>query len=207
MIKDEPIGAYLERLASRAPTPGGGAVGALHAAQGAALVSMVALYSTGEKFKAHEARAQAMAARAQELITQSLNAADEDETAFASVIAAYRLPATTEAEKAVKTAQIQQALGLASRPPQRLVALSIELIDLCSELKDFGNPNVLSDVAVAAESARAAIGTSLATLEINIAEIRDPDVGAKLRACVALGERAVIDAEDVARGVRQVVAA
>lgn len=47
MIATEPIDRYLERLASREPTPGGGAVGALHAAQGAALIGMVARYTTG----------------------------------------------------------------------------------------------------------------------------------------------------------------
>ena len=47
MISSETINEYLARLASREPTPGGGAAAALHAAQGAALVAMVARYTTG----------------------------------------------------------------------------------------------------------------------------------------------------------------
>ncbi|WP_430298277.1 cyclodeaminase/cyclohydrolase family protein [Sinomonas sp. B1-1] len=43
-VGTETIGSYLARLASRQPTPGGGAAAALHAAQGAALV---ARYTTG----------------------------------------------------------------------------------------------------------------------------------------------------------------
>ena len=40
---------FLDRLAARMPAPGGGAVAALHAAQGAALLAMVARYSDGAK--------------------------------------------------------------------------------------------------------------------------------------------------------------
>ncbi|MDN2498938.1 cyclodeaminase/cyclohydrolase family protein, partial [Nocardia nova] len=43
------IGRYLDDLAAKIPAPGGGAVAALHAAQGAALVAMVARYTTRAK--------------------------------------------------------------------------------------------------------------------------------------------------------------
>ena len=51
MIGSETLHDYLGRLASRNPTPGGGAAGALHAAQGAALVAMVARFTTGGKYE------------------------------------------------------------------------------------------------------------------------------------------------------------
>ena len=41
-MREETIGAFLERLAERVPAPGGGATAALHAAQAAALLAMVA---------------------------------------------------------------------------------------------------------------------------------------------------------------------
>ena len=47
-MHDEKIGDFLARLADRVPAPGGGATAALHAAQGAALLGMVARYSSGE---------------------------------------------------------------------------------------------------------------------------------------------------------------
>ena len=46
-ISDEKIGDFLARLAARVPVPGGGAAAALHAAEGAALLGMVARYTTG----------------------------------------------------------------------------------------------------------------------------------------------------------------
>ncbi|WP_411142455.1 cyclodeaminase/cyclohydrolase family protein [Streptomyces sp. x-80] len=51
-MRDEKISDFLARLADRLPAPGGGASAALHAAQAAALLGMVARYSTGEKYAA-----------------------------------------------------------------------------------------------------------------------------------------------------------
>lgn len=53
MISSETVNDYLTKLASREPTPGGGAAAALHAAQAAALVAMVARYTTGGKYEEH----------------------------------------------------------------------------------------------------------------------------------------------------------
>ena len=54
LIRDEKLGDYLDRLAGRVPAPGGGATAALHAAQGAALLGMVARYTTGPKYAGHQ---------------------------------------------------------------------------------------------------------------------------------------------------------
>ena len=51
-IRDQTIGEFLDQLAERVPAPGGGAAAALLAAQGAALLGMVARYTTGEKCRA-----------------------------------------------------------------------------------------------------------------------------------------------------------
>jgi len=44
LMRDEKISDFLARLADRVPAPGGGAAAALHAAQAAALLGMVARY-------------------------------------------------------------------------------------------------------------------------------------------------------------------
>ena len=51
-MRDETITAFLDQLAARVPAPGGGATAALHAAQSAALLAMVARYSDGAKYDA-----------------------------------------------------------------------------------------------------------------------------------------------------------
>ena len=51
-MRDETIGSFLTRLAARSAAPGGGATGALHAAQAAALLAMVARFSDGPRYDA-----------------------------------------------------------------------------------------------------------------------------------------------------------
>ena len=51
-MRDDTIAAFLDQLAARVPAPGGGATAALHAAQAAALLAMVARYSDGPKYDA-----------------------------------------------------------------------------------------------------------------------------------------------------------
>lgn len=96
MISSETINNYLTRLASREPTPGGGAAAALHAAQGAALVAMVARYTTGAKYEQHAALVSRIIAAADELVDEALRLAEADELAFQGVIDSYKLPSFTQ---------------------------------------------------------------------------------------------------------------
>jgi formiminotetrahydrofolate cyclodeaminase len=49
MIKDQPVQQFLDELASKAATPGGGSAAAIMAAMGASLVSMVCNLTLGKK--------------------------------------------------------------------------------------------------------------------------------------------------------------
>jgi formiminotetrahydrofolate cyclodeaminase len=87
------VASYLDKLASVAPAPGGGAVAALHAAQAAALVRMVCNLSVGaERFAAVEPTMRRVLAEAARLQQEVLALADEDAAAFTAVTTAYRLP-------------------------------------------------------------------------------------------------------------------
>ena len=52
-MRNDTVENFLHALAARVPAPGGGATAALHAAQAAALVAMVARYSDGPRFAEH----------------------------------------------------------------------------------------------------------------------------------------------------------
>lgn len=207
MIGSETLNDYLERLASREPTPGGGAAAALHAAQGAALIAMVARYTTGAKYAEHEEQSLRIAARADSIIPEALRLADDDERAFAAVIAAYRLPSASEEDRAARSRAVQQATIAAAAPPRALIGLATEVIDLGRELAEFGNPNVISDVAAASEAARAAIATALITLDMNINAIADEAVRAEFTDELRDGHDAVLSAQAVTDRVREKVMA
>src|ERR1700716_2093062 len=92
-MRDETIAAFLGQLAARVPAPGGGATAALHAAQAAALLAMVARYSDGPKYDA--GLMNRIVSEADELREDALALAEADANAFGAVAEAYRLPRPT----------------------------------------------------------------------------------------------------------------
>ena len=172
-IRDQTIGEFLDQLAERVPAPGGGAAAALLAAQGAALLGMVARYTTGEKYAEHQVTISRIIAEVDELRNIALRLADADADAFLAVTDAYRLPRATGEEQAARAAAVAQSLANAAWPPAQVISLAGMVVDLAEALAVIGNHNVISDVAAAAECARAAASTARVNVEINLAAISD----------------------------------
>ena len=170
-MRDDTIAAFLDQLAARVSAPGGGATAALHAAQAAALLAMVARYSAGPKYDA--GLMNRIVAEADELREDALALAEADATAFGAVAEAYRLPRTTERETSARSAAISSALAGAARPPADVVRTALLLVSLAEDLLPAGNRNVITDVAAAAEAARAAAVTARLIIEINLKGITD----------------------------------
>src|ERR1700691_4506367 len=167
-MRDETIGDFLDRLADRVPAPGGGASAALQTAQGAALLAMVARFSTGEEYAEHRETIERIITEADELRAIALRLGQADIEAFGAVADAYRLPKTTEAEESERAAAVDKALTGAIWPPAKLIGVAGMVVDLAGALVTIGNRNVLSDLAAAAEAARAAVATARVTVEINL---------------------------------------
>ncbi|HJV97918.1 MAG TPA: cyclodeaminase/cyclohydrolase family protein [Arthrobacter sp.] len=204
MISSETINDYLARLASREPTPGGGAAAALHAAQGAALVAMVARYTTGAKYEQHAELVTTVISSADGLVVQALRLADADQHAFQGVIDAYKLPTGSDDLKAARTASIQDALILAAETPAQLIRVAGAVVDLATELFDVANANVISDVAAAVDAARAAATTARVNIDINVVAIKDPETRSRLAAQTdGLEEKVILAADALVKRVRE----
>ena len=119
-MRDETIGSFLTRLAARSAAPGGGATGALHAAQAAALLAMVARFSDGPRYDAETVGR--VRAAADGLADEGLGLGVADGAAFEKVIAAYKLPKDTPEATAARSAAIADAMAGAARPPADLMA-------------------------------------------------------------------------------------
>lgn len=206
-VGSESVGSYLSRLASGEPTPGGGAAGALHAAQAAALIGMVGRFTRGPKFAEHEAETDEIIQQAESLRSRSLALATEDEEAFRSVIAAYGRPRSTAEEKVKRTAAIQASLVAATVPPRELVGVADSIIQLGQRIVEFCNPNVISDVAAAAEAARAAAATGRVNLEINLSGITDRGVLSSLRTTIEAADAVIEEADSLSDRVRKQILA
>ncbi|WP_017585106.1 cyclodeaminase/cyclohydrolase family protein [Nocardiopsis ganjiahuensis] len=204
-MHDEKIGDFLARLADRVPAPGGGATAALHAAQGAALLGMVARYSSGEKYAEHAGEITRVRDLTDRLRADALRLAEEDATAFGAVADAYKLPKDTDEAKTARSAAIATALAGASRPPADVIRLSESLVELSEALLPIGNRNVVTDVAAAAEAARAAATTARVNVEVNLGGVEDPRVREELLALTGRVDGIAARADQVTRRVREVI--
>jgi methenyltetrahydrofolate cyclohydrolase len=158
-IAATPVEVFLDALASDAPTPGGGAVAAIAGASGAALISMVCNLTIGRKDYEE----------ADERMRGVLDAA-----AFGSVMAAFKMPKETDAQKAVRAQAIQEGYEAAATVPLEIAKRAGELMELAREATEIGNANAASDGACAAQALSAAVWCATYNVEVNAAALKDP---------------------------------
>ncbi len=200
-MRDETLAAFLGQLAARVPAPGGGATAALHAAQSAALVAMVARYSNGARYDAELMNR--ILTEADMLREKALTLAEEDAAAFGAVSAAYRLPKETTEQQEARSAAIAEALIGAARPPAEVIRTALRLIELAEELLPAGNRNVITDVAAAAEAARAAAVTARVNIEANLRGIKDAATRSELTATADVTDDIMARADWIVAAVRE----
>ncbi len=205
LIRDETIGDFLDRLAERVPAPGGGAAAALFAAQGAALLGMVARYTTGERYAASQPTIGRIITETDELRTLALRLAEADADAFGAVADAYQLPKSTEEEQATRSAAIGGALVNAAWPPAQVISLAGMIVDLAEALAEIGNRNVISDVAAAAEAGRAAASAARVNVEINLAGITDEHASLEMIAAAGKADDIMARADLVTAAIRELI--
>lgn len=176
MIKDNSIQVFLDELASKASTPGGGSAAAIMGATGAALLSMVANFTIGKKnYEVVEQEMRALLSEAEGLRAQLTGLIQADVEAFDGVMAAYGLPRASESDQAARTQAIQAALKVAAEVPLKCARLCAEVIRLSPALAEKGNTNVISDAGVAVLAAEAALRSAALNVHVNINAIKDAD--------------------------------
>lgn len=174
MIKNKSIQTFLDELASKASTPGGGSAAAIMGAMGAALVSMVCNLTIGKKnYLEVEAEMQAVLAQAETLRTRLTDMVRADVEAFDRVMGAYGLPKDTEAQMATRSNAIQEALRAATEVPLECARACAEVIALCRRVAEKGNRNVISDAGVGVLAGYAALRSAALNVYINAGAIKD----------------------------------
>lgn len=197
-MRKQTIEEWLADLASDLPAPGGGAAAGLNAATGAALVSMVCNLTIGRpKFAEHEEDMRRALAEAERLRTEALGLAEDDAEAFSDVMAAYKLPKGTDEERAARSEAIQRGLVAAAEVPLAIAANAAAVIKVAGSILDGSNPNVLSDVAVAASSARSALESAALNVDVNLASIKDADERERLAGALNQALQAKAQAEAI----------
>ena len=176
---------YLEQLASGEAIPGGGSAAALSGALGAALLAMSARFTVGrEKYAAYEEVAQRVLAAADETRLELQQLIEKDAEAFAGYGAAMALPRTSEQEKATRKAALQQATLESARIPLQIAGHCARLLQHAVALAENCNPNLVSDVAVAAHMCKAALDSAIINVRLNLKYLDDQTTVAELQAAL-----------------------
>jgi formiminotetrahydrofolate cyclodeaminase len=168
-LSDLTLDTLLDRLASSDPVPGGGSAAALAGAMGAALVGMVAELTIGRpEYAEHEATIAELRADAHARRDLLRELAEEDATAYASVIQARRMPKESQPELEARADALRTAMVDAARVPMRTAVVAAEVLELAERIAPIGNRNAVSDAGVAAQLAAAALRGALLNVRINL---------------------------------------
>ncbi|AAK80266.1 formiminotetrahydrofolate cyclodeaminase [Clostridium acetobutylicum] len=185
MLQDISIEEFIKELASEKPTPGGGGAAALSAALSAALNCMVFNFTVGKKVyenydKETKKLINSSLEKSDKLKDYFLCGIDKDAEAFSKIINSYKLPQSTEEEKAYRHKCIQEASKFAAKVPEDVANNARELFELIWISAKLGNKNLITDAGAAAIMAEAAIETSILNIKINIGSIEDKELKARL---------------------------
>ena len=165
---------FLKELSRNSPAPGGGSVSALIGSLGAALSSMVAALSHEKKGMIKtKPLMDKIGQEAQFLMNRLKFLIDEDTNAFNKVLEANRISVDTEKGKVIKKNEIENANKYAIEVPLETANLCFKVLLLADQLVDNGNPNSVTDAAVAAEVGLAGLRGACLNVLINIKEIDD----------------------------------
>lgn len=181
---------FLDRLADRTPTPGGGGVSGLAGALACALGRMVAAYSVGKKTDpAVTEKVQALTARlhrADQLLRALIT---QDATAYSDMTVLGK----DAREHPERRATYQDAVLKAVAVPMEMAALASSALATMDELKEMANRYLLSDLAIAAVLADAAARTARYTVQVNLGELDDEGARQRIKSdidrTVAHGEQ------------------
>jgi formiminotetrahydrofolate cyclodeaminase len=160
------LAAFLDRLASDEPAPGGGAAAALAGATAAALVAMAC------RVTARRAPSEALAAAvttADELRHRLLTLMHEDVEAYAAVLEARRAPSERRAPL------VEAAMRRATTVPLDTARAAAGVLELSATILDAVRASVVGDLGVAVVLAGAALDASALTARVNLQEMAGDD--------------------------------
>jgi glutamate formiminotransferase / formiminotetrahydrofolate cyclodeaminase len=168
------VEGFANETASESPAPGGGSISAAMGALGISLATMVANLSSHKPgWDDRWEEFSSWAEKGQALKDELLMLVDEDTRAFNRIMDAFGLPKGNDAEKAERTAAIQDATRFAIEVPFRVMKRSLACMDVIKAMAETGNPNSVTDAGVGALAARSAVMGAFLNVKINASGLHD----------------------------------
>jgi len=152
---------------------GGGSASAVAGAMAAALAAMVGRLSIGKPGMEPEDYYRPIIAEGEELSGRLLQGARRDSESFDDVMAAYRMPKTSDQERTARQKAVSEAILQATEIPLANAVDCRRVLELCNRLWDRSNLNARSDLQCAFHLARAGISGCLDNVAINLPGLKD----------------------------------
>lgn len=178
-ILHKSVNDFTAALASKASVPGGGSASALAGALATALGGMVGELTAGKgKYAAVEPILRELLDEAAKLRGQLLECVEKDAAALAPLAKAYAIP--KDDPQRGKT--LEACLAAAAAPPMEVLELTGRTIELLRGFADMGSPIAVSDAAVGAALALAALRGAEINVRVNTRLMHDRERAAALDA-------------------------
>lgn len=174
MLAELTLKAFIDKVISNDPVPGGGSVSALNGALAASLAAMVANLTVGrKKYVEVNDLMQELAGRLEKTAGRLLADVDRDSDAYNRVFAAFKLPKETDEEKAARSEAIQRETKYATEVPMEVARAVHDILPQIATVAQRGNSNAVTDACVAMMCARTAVLGALLNVKINLSSIKD----------------------------------
>jgi methenyltetrahydrofolate cyclohydrolase len=105
---------------------------------------------------------------------------DRDSEAYTSVINAYRLPKSNDAEQAARREAIAAAMRAATEAPLATMRACERVMREAETVATGGAPSAASDVAVAIELLKTAARGAALNVDTNLAAVKDTDYASRV---------------------------
>ncbi len=193
--------AFVNAVSAGNAAPGGGAVAAAAGALAAALAEMVARLTVGKKrYEDVQDQVAVLAAQAETLRLQLLDAIRGDVAAFEKVMAAYAIPKDDPG----RADAIRQATYGAAEAPLQAARAALEALKLAGQAAAIGNKNAISDALAGVHIGLAAVEIAALNVKINVSGDETPQ-GEHYRAAIeaVVGEARAAAADLLAQGTNR----
>ena len=193
----EKLKHYLDDLAAKKPAPGGGSAAALIGATALGLASMVANFTLGkERFKAAEEEIRAALKRSEASRKRLQRLIDEDVAAYKQLSSVFK----TLTDDQYGKSRLRKAVKAALHVPLEICRICAGSSGLTKTLLEKGNPNLITDAAIAAEGLRCAFIAAKLNVYINLNCLDDKTYAEHIKKeLVALEKSVQRSAEDVVK--------
>lgn len=172
------VNDFTASLASKASVPGGGSASALAGSLAAALGGMVGELTVGKKkYAAVEPILRELLDEAETLRGRLLDCVEKDAAALAPLAKAYAIPNHPQ-----RAETLEACLTAAAAPPMEVLELTGRTVELLRGFADMGSPIAVSDAAVGAALALAALRGAEINVRVNTRLMQDRERAAALDA-------------------------